>query len=153
MSQELLKLNETTEDTLVMIREFNAQQDLVFEVLTQAEHIAKWQIPSNMEMKNVDTNLEVGGKYSIIMHSPDKGFDFELFGEYIEIDPPNKIVFTQNVPGLEPMSTITITLSQDGSKTQMVFKQSEIASKQMRDGGLKGWAPVFDRLTEYIGNL
>ena len=61
--------------------------------------------------------------------------------------------FTQNVPGLEPMSTISITLSQDGDKTQMVFKQSDIASKQMRDGGLNGWAPVFDRLSEYISGL
>lgn len=153
MSQELLKLNETTEDTLVIIREFTAPQNLVFEVLTKAEHISQWQIPKNMEIKAVETDIVEGGKYKIIMHSPDKGFDFELFGEYKEIDPPNKIVFTQNVPGLEPMSTITITLSQDGDKTQMVFKQSDIASKQMRDGGLNGWAPVFDRLSEYISGL
>ncbi|MHA2028431.1 MAG: SRPBCC family protein [Candidatus Kariarchaeaceae archaeon] len=153
MSQELLKLNETTDDTLVIIREFTAAQDLVFEVLTKAEHIAKWQVPANMEINNVETDFVKGGEYKISMHSPDKGFDFELFGVYEEIDAPNKIVFTQNVPGSEPMSTITITLSQDGDTTQMVFKQSGIASAQMRDHGLNGWAPVFDRLSEYITTL
>ncbi|MHA2090550.1 MAG: SRPBCC family protein [Candidatus Kariarchaeaceae archaeon] len=153
MSQELLKLNDTTDDTLVIVREFTAPQNLVFDVLTKSEHISKWQIPKNMEINFVETDFVIGGKYKISMHSPDKGFDFELFGEYKEIDPPNKIVLTQNVPSLEPMSTITITLSQDGDQTQMVFKQSGIASKQMRDGGLKGWAPVFDRLSEYINNL
>ncbi len=153
MIQELLKLNETTDDTLVIIREFTAAQDLVFDVLTKAEHLAKWQVPSNMEINLVETDFVKGGKYKISMHSPDKGFDFELFGVYEEIDPPNKVVFTQNVPGAEPMSTITITLNQDGDKTQMVFKQSGIASKQMRDHGLNGWAPVFDRLSEYITNL
>lgn len=153
MSQELLKLNETTEDTLVMIREFTASQELVFDVLTKGDHIAKWQIPKSMELEGVETDLVVGGKYKIAMRHPEKGFVFELFGEYLEIDPPNKIVFTQNVPGLEPMSTITITLSQDDNSTQMVFKQENIASKQMRDNGLNGWAPVFDQLAEYISSL
>ncbi|MHA2171504.1 MAG: SRPBCC family protein [Candidatus Kariarchaeaceae archaeon] len=153
MSQELLKLNETTDDTLVFIREFAAPQELLFDVLTKAEHLAKWQSPKNMEIDAVETDLVVGGKYKLSMRSPEQGFTFELFGEYKEIDPPNKIVYTQNVPGLEPMSTITISLSQDGDMTQMVFRQSGIASKQMRDGGLKGWAPVFDRLSEYISNL
>jgi uncharacterized protein YndB with AHSA1/START domain len=106
-----------------------------------------------MEINTVETDFVIGGNYKISMHSPEKGFDFELIGEYKEITPPNKIVFTQNVPGLEPMSTITITLSQDGDVTQMVFKQSDIAAKQMRDHGLNGWAPVFDRLSEYISSL
>ena len=153
MSQELLNLNDTTDDTLVIIREFNAPQELVFDVLTKAEHIAKWQVPKNMEINTVESDLVIGGNYKISMHSPEKGFDFELFGEYKEITPPNKIVFTQNVPGLEPMSTITITLSQDGDATQMVFKQSDIASKQMRDHGLNGWAPVFNRLSEYLSRM
>lgn len=153
MSQELLKLNETTDDTLVFIREFAAPQELVFNVLTKAEHLAKWQIPKNMEVNAVETDLVVGGKYKVSMHSPEQGFNFELFGEYKEIDPPNKIVYTQNVPGSEPMSTITITLSQDSHMTQMVFKQTDIASKQMRDHGLNGWAPVFDRLAEYINSM
>lgn len=153
MIQELLDLNKTTDDTLVIIREFAAPQELVFDVLTKKEHIAKWQVPKSMEINIVETDIIIGGKYKISMNSPDKGFDFELFGEYKEIDPPNRIVFTQNVPGLEPMSLITITLSQDGDKTQMVFKQSAIASKQMRDHGLNGWAPVFDQLSEYISSL
>ena len=148
-----LHLNETADDTLVFIREFNASQALVFDVLTNAEHMAVWQIPSNMKVNTVEVDFVIGGKYKISMHSPDRRFDFELFGEYQEIDPPNKVVFTQNVPGLEQMSVITITLDQDGKRTQMVFKQSEIASKQMRDNGLKGWAPVFDRLGEYIKEL
>ena len=106
-----------------------------------------------MELVKVESDLTIGGKYAIIMHSPDRGFDFELSGVYSEIDRPNKLVFTQNVPGLEPMSTITISLSQDGDMTQMVFKQAGIASKQMRDNGLNGWAPVFDRLSEYLTEL
>lgn len=39
MIQELLDLNKTTDDTLVIIREFAAPQELVFDILTKKEHI------------------------------------------------------------------------------------------------------------------
>jgi len=153
MNSELLELNTTTEDTLVIIREFKAPQNLVYDIMTQADHIAKWQIPENMVADTIETDLVVGGKYSIGMKSPDKGFTFQLFGEYTEIDPPNKIVFTQNVPGMEGMTEISISFYQDGDMTQMVFKQSGIATKVMRDHGLNGWAPVFTQLETYISSL
>lgn len=57
-----------------------------------------------MELLEVTTDIVVGGKYKISMKSPDKGFIFDLFREYIEIDPPIKIVYSQNVPTMTEMS-------------------------------------------------
>lgn len=156
MDRKILELNETTDDQLVIIREFNAPQKIVFEALTKHEHIVNWASPKGMEVTYSKGDLKVGSTYEYAMKSPN-GPEMVLTGEYREIDPYNKLVYTQTYRGRDgtnsPETLISITLKQDGDKTQMIFHHTGFATKQGRDNASMGWPAAFDKLTEVINSM
>ncbi len=157
MSKELLKLNDTTDDQFVMIREFSAPKSLVFEVLTRSEHIVKWSCPKSMKVTFSETELKVGGAYKFGMRSvSNKGAEMILAGVYREIDEPNKIVYTQiyQMPdgNSSPETLITITLDEDKGITQMIFHHTGFMSKQGRDNARMGWEEAFDKIVSILSS-
>jgi uncharacterized protein YndB with AHSA1/START domain len=91
-------------------------------------------------------DLRVGGALRIVMRA--EGTVIEHFGEYIEIDPPRRLVFTWASPftGAEP-SLITLELEPEGpDATQLLLVHSrlpESVAKSHRDG----WGTMLDRLS------
>ena len=158
MSEELLKLNETTEDQLVIIREFSAPKALVFEVLTKYEHIAQWSSPKNMNITFSEGNLKVGGTYKFGMKSvSNQGPERILVGAYKEIDSPSRLVYTQSYLMLDgnksPETVINITLDNDNGKTQMIFHHTGFMSKEGRDMARMGWEQAFNKLVSVISSM
>ena len=91
-------------------------------------------------------DLRVGGALRIVMRG--EGTVIEHFGEYIEIDPPRRLVFTWASPftGAEP-SLITLELEPErADATQVLLAHSrlpESVAKSHRDG----WGTMLDRLS------
>ena len=157
MTQNLLELNETTDDQLVIIREFTAPKTLVFEVLTKHEHIIKWSCPNGMTVSFSEGVLKVGEKYRFGMESPDGAHKVVLTGEYQEIQQPDKLVYTQayTMPdgSTNEETLITIRLEEIGNKTQMIFHQNGFTSAAGRDNAIKGWNEAFDKIENLLENL
>ncbi|MFW9855496.1 MAG: SRPBCC domain-containing protein [Candidatus Thorarchaeota archaeon] len=158
MTQKLLELNETTTDQLVVIREFAAPKKLVFDALTQHKHIKKWNCPKNFVVTFSEGELKVGNTYKYGMQSESReGPEIILTGEYREIDPPDKVVYTQTAVRPDgkagPETVIAITLEEKNGKTHMVFRHTGFPAKEWRDNALTGWNQAFDKLKSHLAEI
>ncbi len=75
-------------------RRFAAPAQVVFEAWTSAELLRRWYPPgADWDTPVAEVDLRVGGRLRLVMRSPD-GEEFGGGGEYREITPPTRLVFT-----------------------------------------------------------
>lgn len=60
-----------TAKTVYITREFNAEQSLVWDAFTKAEHLDKWGAPAPMRAQTKYMNFEPGGRRFYAMISPE----------------------------------------------------------------------------------
>ena len=132
-------------------RKFNCAIDELFQWMVEPSLISKWFGPKHFSVGNIEANLRVGGAYRIeLVKSNGEGFTIE--GKYIEIEAPNKLVFSFKYHGHHnppPESIVKITLEQidlNISKLSLV-QQFEIAPLDM-EGRTKAWEAMFAKLSE-----
>lgn len=119
---------------LVITREFAAPRELVFAAITQPEHIRHWYGMAEDGMLVCDVDLRVGGRWHYVLAGPPDGEDHSFSGEYLEIDPPERLVSTErydNMPGAE--YTVTVTLEEHDGVTTL-RSHLTYPSKELRDG-------------------
>ena len=139
------------ERELVINRTFDAPRELVWKAWTV--DMAKWSAPRGFTMPVSEGDLRVGGKWRAMMKDPG-GKELWLGGEYKEIVPPERLVFThawdneKGQPGAE--SLVTVVLTERGDKTDMMFKQTGFTSIESRNGHSEGWTECFDILDEIL---
>lgn len=89
------------------------------------------------------------------MVSPD-GTEYSCGGEYREIVPNKKLVFTHmwDEEDMPPHETLVTVIFEDEGKdkTRMNFRQQFFRSVTSRDGHEGGWSEAFARLGEYVGD-
>lgn len=139
---------------VVMTREFDAPRELVFEMWTSPEHIRRWWGPRDTNLTTCEMDFRVGGKWRFV-DTRDDGQEFPFSGEFVEIDPPGRLVFTQRYePWPGPGLVETVELTERDGKTFMV-NTSRFQSKEDRDGmvnsGMEGGATEsMERLAELV---
>jgi uncharacterized protein YndB with AHSA1/START domain len=74
-----------------------------------------------------------------------------VIGEYVEVDPPNRVVFTWGFEGIEPVvepgsTRVEVTLEQDGDGTLVTLAHHGLADGA-RDPHAEGWSHYLARLT------
>ena len=75
-------------------RRFAAPAQAVFEAWTSAELLRRWYPPgADWDTPVAEVDVRVGGKLRLVMRRPD-GQAFGGGGEYLEIRPPERLVFT-----------------------------------------------------------
>ena len=80
--------------TLIVKRMLKAPPELAFKAWTTAEHIQQWMRPEpGMVVPFASMDLRVGGRYRIQMQKPDGEF-FTAAGEFREVKPPERLVYT-----------------------------------------------------------
>jgi uncharacterized protein YndB with AHSA1/START domain len=144
---------ENREDQLVITREFAVSKSLLFEVLTEHEHLKKWSSPKNFDVTFSQGQLKAGGEYSYGMKSGD-GPEFVMAGEYKEIVRPDRLAYTQSRVGAPgPETEISITLEEREGTTTMVFRHYGFPTKEFRNGAIQGWNEAFEKLERLLSNL
>ncbi len=145
------------ERELVLTRVFDAPRALVFDAWAKVEHLQKWWGCARFTNPVCEVDFRLGGKWWIVMRGPD-GKEYPCGGEYLEIVPVEKLVFTNNAvdkagkPLLEGMTTVL--LEEFEGKTHMTVKTRAKGlvdfAPQMLAGMELGWSASLDRLTEDI---
>jgi uncharacterized protein YndB with AHSA1/START domain len=157
-------MNQTTlerrsEREIVMTRTFNAPARLVFEAWTKPEHVKRWWAPKKLgcEVSECSAEVRVGGKYRYVTRTA--GGDFAFSGEYIELAPHTRIVYSQIYePYAEAgAAMITVTLSEKDGKT-FVTSHDIYPSKEACDGAVNsgmevGLREVIEQLEELLKTL
>lgn len=137
---------------LTIVRLFDAPRELVFEMWTNAEHMLRWMGPRDHPAIRFEQDLRVGGKWRGCLASlAEPGVELWQGGEMLEIEPPEKLVFTFAWDG-GPETVVTVILNQEGDRTRMVFHQTPFETSGNRDGHRGGWSSAFDRLDDALAN-
>ena len=74
--------------TIHITREFDADQDLVWDAFTQPELLEQWMAPPPMKIQTKEMDFRVGGRWQYAMTPPENVSRWSL-AEYLEIDPKN----------------------------------------------------------------
>jgi uncharacterized protein YndB with AHSA1/START domain len=93
-------------------------------------------------------NLSEGGAYRLSMQPPDSDL-FHLAGEFFEIDPPHRLVYTFRWEEPTPddrETVVTLTLEPVGGATQLTLSQGEFATEERLALHRDGWTESFEKL-------
>ena len=152
-----LTLTTPSDREIVMTRVFDAPRDLVFEAHTSCEHLTHWWGPRKYEFAGCEVDFRAGGKWRIVHRGPD-GEEYGFHGEYREIVPPERIVWTFEFEGMPGhVSVETLTLEEHDGKTTLtatsVYDTVEDRDGMLESGMESGAAESMDRLDEYLETL
>lgn len=147
-----------SETEISMTRLFDAPRELVFEVMSKPEHIKEWwgRLGEGYSVPVCEVDFRVGGKWRFVNRHP-KG-DAGFHGEYLEIDAPGRIVFTEIYePFPDAVSVVTSELIEEAGKTRMkaVVRYPSMMVRDMvvSSGMARGAGISYDRLEDLLGTL
>jgi uncharacterized protein YndB with AHSA1/START domain len=120
----------------------------VFNACIDPEELAKWWGPAGFTSPSIEIDPRVGGSYRIAMQPPD-GELFHLRGEFRDVDPPNRLVYTfvWEEPKPDDQETVvTLSFGDRGRDTALVLDQGPFATKERRALHEAGWTDSLERL-------
>jgi uncharacterized protein YndB with AHSA1/START domain len=140
--------------TMTLAREFAAPRALVFDCFTKAGHLAKWWGPHGFDTPVAEADARPGGAILLHMRAPDGGVN-AIEGEYGEVSPPERLVFTlrgfrgeDGSWGIEHESTLAFTDVAGGTLLKMatVVKQVSEDLRFALSGMKEGWSQSLDKM-------
>lgn len=124
-----------TDTQILITRELAAPKHLVYKAWTTPELIKRWWHAKRGEATVAEVDLRVGGRWRWVMVTDD-GFEVAFHGEYRELVPNERIVYTEvyeGVPGGdEDPAVVTVTLTEVGGRT-MLTELVQVTSRESRD--------------------
>ena len=139
---------------IVLHREFKAPIQLVFDVLTQVEHVRKTFAPFEEQVTVCDIDFRVGGDYHIVMVTPE-GVDCSFRGTYLEIAAPTRSVQTWHFDGWpDAWAVESVTLAEADGVTSMTYSL-RFDDQAGRDhmGTYDGLESSLDNVVDYVEAL
>ncbi len=139
----------------VVTRIFDAPPHLVFEAWTKPELFMQWWAPKSMgvPLRACEMDVRVGGGYRLEF-GHDAGSAMAFFGQYIEVVPDARLVWTNAEDGDAPVTTVTF--EDQGGKTLLVMHEL-YPSKAALDAAIAGMpettAEQFAQLDGLLGSL
>ena len=131
-----------------------APLERVFTALVEPEELAKWWGPKGFTSPSIDLDPRVGGSYRITMQPPE-GEVFHLSGEFLAVDPPNRLSYTfcWEEPTPDDRETVvTLTLQELDGSTNVILEQGVFATEERLALHTQGWTDGFERLYELVAS-
>lgn len=133
-------------ESISITRLLRASPARVFAAWTRPELMARWFFPGAGWTTEVTADLRIGGSYRLMMREP-TGAEHLQCGEYREIVPVSRLVFTWSCPELAVVdSVVTVELAERGSGTELRLTHALPPGPKIRAGHEQGW-------TGCLGNL
>jgi uncharacterized protein YndB with AHSA1/START domain len=129
-----------------------APRQRVFRALTEPAELAKWWGPHRFTTPAIELDLRVGGGYRFTMQPPG-GEPFHLSGEFLQIDPPGRLVYTFRWDEPDPddrETVVTLSLGEVADATQVSLSQGEFATEARLALHRGGWTDSLEKLRELI---
>ena len=158
-NSDTFKTTTPSDREIVITRLFDAPRRLVFEAMTKPEHVKRWWgiLDDRYSVPICEIDLRVGGKWRFVGRGP-HGEGPEFYGEYREVDPPGRVVFTEIYAAFpDTVSVVTAELKEEHGKTRLVatcaYPSLEVRDAVINSGMEKGAAISYDRLEEVASEL
>lgn len=141
-----------------LTRLFNAPRQLVFDALTKPEHVTEWwgRLGDGYSVPVCDIDLRVGGTWRFVNRHPTGEAAFH--GEYREIAPPSRLVFTEIFEDFpDTVSVVTTELTEEDGKTRMTttarYPSVAVRDTVVASGMSRGAGISYDRLEDLVAAL
>ncbi len=154
----------TSADAVMIERIFDAPVDLIWQMWTRPEHFKKWYGPTGFTVPVAEMDVRVGGRHLFCMASPDGGMKMWSTGEYTEVVPKERLVYTDSpadengnvlspsavgMPEGYPATTeVTVLLEDLGGRTKMVMRHAGVPA-----GADDGWRQAFAKMANHIKTI
>jgi uncharacterized protein YndB with AHSA1/START domain len=150
-------VDRTSERELVVSRTIDGPPRIVFEAWTKPELFKRWWVPKSMGMSllTCEMDVRVGGQYRLVF-GLDGSEAMEVFGQYLEVTPPSRLVWT-NDEGDEDGAVTTLTFEEHGGQTLLVwhdlYPSKEVLDAAIASGSTGGLPEQLEQLDELIATL
>ncbi len=150
--------------TVCIKKLIRAPRERVYEAWLKPELRRKWWMAKEEEvLTHCEIDAQVGGRYcmkqfggcdSESQNGHDaKGREWIMNGEFVELVPPERIVFTWNVNHNEELvenQRVTIELVDVDGDTELTLTHVGSTSEKMRNDHNGGWTMAIDCLANYL---
>ncbi len=155
----------TTSDSVVIERTFDAPIELIWEMWTNPEHFRAWYGPMGASIPVADMDVRVGGSrhVSMEMQTPNGLMTMWFTGEFREVVPGQRLVYTESmsdetgrvVPpsemgmpdGHPEVTEVIVELTAVDGTTKMVVTHVGVPAGSP---GAAGWSMAFDKLADHV---
>jgi uncharacterized protein YndB with AHSA1/START domain len=137
-------------------RTFRAPAQAVFDAWTSVEALRRWYPPgADWDTPVAEVDLRVGGRLRLVLRSP-TGEEFGGGGEYREITPPTRLVFTwtwDRPDAGDGTQLVEVDFSEqpDGT-TKVVMTNRGLLDEAIRESHREGWEGSFDNLDRVLAH-
>lgn len=151
--------------TMFITRVFNAPVEKVWRAWTDPELVKQWWGPEHFTSPGAKIDFRVGGKYLFGMRDPD-GNDYWSTGEYVEIVPLKRIVYTDSFSDADgnvisprqfglsadfPESQeITLTFEDLGGQTLLRIASASMPRDEFFEMARSGMSTSLDKLARVV---
>jgi uncharacterized protein YndB with AHSA1/START domain len=147
-----MHLSATSDRELVLTREFAAPRSVVFDALTQPEHVVRWLKPTHLILVGCDIDLRRGGTLRYVFQRP-SGARVEVRGSYQVVEPPQRLVYLESYDFSPLRVLVATTLTETANGTRLA-QTLTYAAKEERDADREGVvadaAHAYDELERYL---
>jgi len=142
------------EKTSLEIKRFiNAPRDRVYAAWTDPVQLKEWWGPKEVRTLTIVADTGVGGKYRWDLVNQE-GEKMSVFGEYQELVPGKKVVFTwkwdDDADWKDYDSIVSVEFSDRDGGTELRLTHVKLPSEASRDRHTEGWNSVIDRLEKFF---
>ena len=142
---------------LVITRTFAAPASLVYEAMTNPEHIRQWWGAGHGEVTICEVDLRVGGRWHFAQVTPG-GEEVSFSGEYRELDPPGRIVHTEVFDNIQsPAALVETTYTEEAGSTTLraviTYDSPQSVDMVLASGMEGGLNDSYDALEQLVMGL
>ncbi|QSB05527.1 SRPBCC family protein [Natronoglycomyces albus] len=142
----------TSTPEFTISRTLHAHRDQVWRAWTTEKELAGW-LPST-PLETIAFDVREGGHYRYTMINSETGEEYPTGGVFLEVVPCERLVFTWGNPQdpVESSPVITLTLAEDGDRTEMTFHMRGFAGHPGDGYVYDGWVDALADLAKHVGD-
>jgi uncharacterized protein YndB with AHSA1/START domain len=143
------------EPGISITRVFDAPRERVWREWTEPECFAAWYggDQADIPVSTVEMDVRPGGRWRATMFFGEDRREIRWEGEYLEVAPPERLVFTvTDMPGVPTTEVVVVVLTDLGDgRTEMLMEQrgGNLTPEQYRAAG-QGWGGFFDTMERQL---
>jgi uncharacterized protein YndB with AHSA1/START domain len=129
-------------------RVINAPIDKVFDAWLDPQLLSRFMLPMpGLPQPKTEVDGREGGRFTIYMDIGEKIIPHS--GTYLELDRPNRLIFSWESPFSTDGSTVTLEFTiQDKVKTRLELTHVRFIDEETRDNHEIGWSNILAALDE-----
>ena len=143
------KTSQTQVPALRISRLLPATPEEVFGAWTDPDSVKLWMAPGALTVPIAELDVRVGGRFRIVMRG--EGGDYVHEGEYREVSPPHRLVFTWISKGTHGKETVvTVELEARGEGTELTLTHEGLPDPEQRAQHEGGWSGILDKFASQM---